>query len=175
LAPSIIQNGFFADHNLAGLPTSISLPIQTQLGLCGHFGRPLATCKATGFRFTIETALALRGWIPVAWGESSETPVSFAPGDPHCERLTGSKRRESIDFLIPLSEGHLRKTLNASRAHGNKGRPHLSLGPALPEPEHAFPVPVQKCRYQLQKGYRVKSRAVLGGLHHECWLEKIAA
>jgi putative transposase len=27
----------------------------------------------------------------------------------HCERLIGSLRRECLDFLIPLSEGHLRR------------------------------------------------------------------
>jgi hypothetical protein len=56
-----------------------------------------------------------------------------------------------------------------------KGRPHSSLGPRLPEAEQDSPLPIQKHRHRLQEEYGVKSKAILGGLHHEYWLEKIAA
>ncbi|MBP2667682.1 MAG: hypothetical protein H6Q76_2662 [Firmicutes bacterium] len=104
-----------------------------------------------------------------------KTPFRSPQANSYCERLIGSVRRECLDFLIPISEGHLRKTLNVWKTHYNQGRPHSSLGPGLPEPGHNTPVPIQKHRYQLQKGYRLKSKAILGGLHHEYWLEKIAA
>ena len=61
------------------------------------------------------------------------------------------------------------------KTHYNQGRPHSSLGPGLPEAGKHSPVPIQKHRHQLQEGYRVESKAILGGLHHEYRLEKIAA
>ena len=51
----------------------------------------------------------------------------------YCERLVGTVRRECLDFMIPLSERHLRMTLGPWVTHYNKGRPHSSLGPEAPE------------------------------------------
>ena len=36
------------------------------------------------------------------------TPVRAPKANAYCERLGGSLRRECLDFLIPLNEGHLR-------------------------------------------------------------------
>jgi transposase InsO family protein len=41
-------------------------------------------------------------------------------------------RRECLDYLIPLSESHLKRTLVDWVAHYNHGRPHSSLGPGIP-------------------------------------------
>jgi putative transposase len=41
-----------------------------------------------------------------------------------CERVIGTLRRECLDWLIPLSEAHLRQTLKSWVAHYNGGRPH---------------------------------------------------
>ena len=57
-----------------------------------------------------------------------------------CERLVGSIRRECLDFLIPLNERHLRGIPKEWAAHYNKGRPHSSLGPGIPEPSGGVPV-----------------------------------
>jgi transposase InsO family protein len=104
-----------------------------------------------------------------------KTPFRSPQANSYCERLVGSIRRECLDYLIPLSAGHLRKTLNVWKTHYNQGRPHSSLGLGLPEPGHSSPVTIQKHRHKLQEGYWVRSKAILGGLHHEYWLEKIAA
>jgi hypothetical protein len=48
------------------------------------------------------------------------------------------------------------------------------LGPGIPEPPQAK-VPASVHRHKLPTGYRVRSTAVLGGLHHEYRLEKEAA
>jgi len=104
-----------------------------------------------------------------------KTPFRSPQANSYCERLIGSIRREGLDYLIPISESRQRKTLNVWKAHYNQNRPHSSLGPGLPEPGHSSPVPIQKQRHQLQEGYRVKSKAILGGLHHGYWLEEIAA
>jgi putative transposase len=58
--------------------------------------------------------------------------------------------------------------------HYNRGRPHSSLGPGIPQPSQAK-VPASAPRHRIPDGYRVKSTLVLGGLHHEYCLEKEAA
>ena len=39
------------------------------------------------------------------------TPVRAPQADAYCERLIGTIRRECLDFMIPLSEKHLRMIL----------------------------------------------------------------
>ena len=89
-----------------------------------------------------------------------------------CERLIGSIRRECLDFMIPINERHLRRTLAEWEEHYNRGRPHRALGPGIPARAkternghrgHLIPV-----------GCRVVATPVLGGLHHEYSLEKAA-
>jgi putative transposase len=48
-----------------------------------------------------------------------------------CERVIGTIRRECLDWLIPLSESHLRSILKYWIAHYNSGRPHMALGPGV--------------------------------------------
>jgi putative transposase len=45
-----------------------------------------------------------------------------------CERVIGTIRRECLDWLIPMSEAHLRAILKVWVEHYNGGRPHSSLG-----------------------------------------------
>jgi transposase InsO family protein len=61
------------------------------------------------------------------------TPLRAPKANAYCERLVGTVRRECLDFIIPLNELHLRRTLRSRVAHYNKGRPHSSLGPGVPE------------------------------------------
>ena len=49
-----------------------------------------------------------------------------------CERVIGTIRREYLDWMILLNEGHLRRVLQEWIAHYNRGRPHASLGPSIP-------------------------------------------
>jgi putative transposase len=82
-----------------------------------------------------------------------------------CERVIGSIRRECLDWLIPSSQSHLRMILKEWVAHYNLGRPHMSLGPGLPDPPAATLTPLQP--YYRSNADRVRVRSVLGGLHHE--------
>ena len=82
-----------------------------------------------------------------------------------CERVIGTVRRECLDWLIPLSESHLRTILKEWVLHYNGGRPHMSLGPGIPDPPNKTLVP-QQLRHRLNAD-RVQVRAILGGLHHE--------
>lgn len=51
-----------------------------------------------------------------------------------CERLIGTIRRECLDWLIPLSESHLRSMLKLWVTHYNRARPHMALSPGVPDP-----------------------------------------
>jgi len=51
-----------------------------------------------------------------------------------CERVIGTIRRECLDWVIPLSEPHLRSILHEWVSHYNGGRPHSALGPGVPGP-----------------------------------------
>ena len=69
--------------------------------------------------------------------------------------------------MIPLTEQHLGKTLRSWLLHYNRGRPHSSLGPGLPEPPPHLPVPSQHERHRFDRSRRVVAHSVLNGLHHE--------
>jgi len=102
------------------------------------------------------------------------TPVRVPKANAVCERLVGTLRRECLDFLIPVGERHLRCTLQLWMDHYNRGRPHMSLGPGIPAPLQD-PPQAGAHRHRLPAGHVVWSRPILGGLHHEYWLEKAAA
>ena len=102
------------------------------------------------------------------------TPVRAPKANAYCERLGGSLRRQCLDFLIPLNEGHLRMIAKEWGRHYNRGRPHCSLGPGLPEPSLES-VLASDHRHKLPAGYRLTKTPVLGGLHHEYRLVKESA
>src|SRR5271157_2738705 len=102
------------------------------------------------------------------------TPVRSPQANSLCERLIGTLRRECLDWIIPLSEGHLSKVLASWMAHYNRGRPHSALGPGIPDPRLAD-VRVKPCGHRLPVGHRVVATPILGGLHHEYSLQRLAA
>jgi putative transposase len=103
-----------------------------------------------------------------------KTPVRAPQANAFCERLIGTIRRECLDFLIPLNEKHLRRILREWVAHYNKGRPHSSLGPGIPDPPAN--VPLMRCAgHLIPDNYRVVAQPILSGLHHEYQLKKVAA
>jgi len=85
-----------------------------------------------------------------------------------CERVIGAIRRECLDCLIPLSERHLRSMLKEWVRHYNVARPHMALGPGVPDPPVGAVLSAsEKCRHRLGARTLVCVRSVLGGLHHE--------
>jgi transposase InsO family protein len=70
------------------------------------------------------------------------------------ERLIGSIRRECVDHIIVLGEAHLRRILKSYARYYNETRTHLALHKDAPVSR-----PVQRTGV-------VRSRAILGGLHH---------
>jgi transposase InsO family protein len=101
-------------------------------------------------------------------------PVHAPQANAYCERLLGSLRRECLDYLIPFGEEHLRRILHVWRVHYNRGRPHASLGPGLPESPPGLPAPPIS-GHRLPRDARIMARSILGGLHHEYEWEKLAA
>jgi transposase InsO family protein len=85
-----------------------------------------------------------------------------------CERSIGTIRRECLDWLIPMSEAHLRVILKEWKSHYNGSRPHMALGPGVPDPPaKAAALPTQQSRHRIRDGFVVLTKSVLGGLHHE--------
>ena len=103
-----------------------------------------------------------------------KTPPRAPQANSYCERLIGTLRRECLDYFIPFHERQLKAILKEFITHYNRGRPHSSLGPGIPEPPQAQ-VPASPHRHKLPSGYRVTSTPVLAGLHHEYGLKKEAA
>ena len=103
-----------------------------------------------------------------------KTPVQTPQANAFCERLIGTIRRECLDWLIPLHQRHLRQILTTWVAHYNRGRPHASLGPGIPEVSPALfqPAPTG---HRLPTGSRVLATPILNGLHHEYRLVREAA
>jgi len=85
-----------------------------------------------------------------------------------CERVIGTIRRECLDWLIPLSESHLRSILKSWVGHCH-GRPHMALGPSVPDPpsEVVRPATAQLSRHRIGERFVVRARSLVGGLHHE--------
>jgi len=103
------------------------------------------------------------------------TVLKSPPGSPManaiCERIIGTIRRECLDWLIPLSESHLRSILKSWIPHYNAARPHMALGPGVPDPPPAYRnFPHPDSRYRRGESYSVRANPILGGLHHEYFL-----
>jgi transposase InsO family protein len=103
------------------------------------------------------------------------TPPQCPQANALCERLIGTLRRECLDYLLPLSAPHVGHVLTQWVRHYNAGRPHMALGPGIPQPPVLLPVSLQAHRHRLPTHLRVVARSVLGGLHHEYALaERVA-
>ena len=66
--------------------------------------------------------------------EVLRSPIASSKANSIAERVIGTIRRECLDWMIPMSEVHLRSILREWTSHYNQGRPHSSLGPGVPDP-----------------------------------------
>jgi len=82
------------------------------------------------------------------------TPIHAPKANAVVERVIGTLRRECLDHVIVLGEHHLRSVITEFVQYYNLERPHRTL-------RLETPVPAQRA----VKG-SVRSRPVLGGLHH---------
>jgi hypothetical protein len=67
----------------------------------------------------------------------------------------------------------VRTVLREWVAHYNRGRPHASLGPGIPD-RPTEPIGERSDHHRLPGGYRVLATPILGGLHYEYRLEPAA-
>ena len=104
-----------------------------------------------------------------------KTPPQSPQANALCERLLGTLRQECLDFMIPLTENHLRRLLSARAHHYNAGRPHMSLEPGIPQPPASLPAALCEHRHRWPKPYQVVGCPILGGLHHDYRLAQKAA
>src|SRR6516165_6005310 len=85
-----------------------------------------------------------------------DTPIAPASPWQNCfvERLIGAIRRECVDHIIVLGEAHLRRVLKSYARYYNDVRTHRSLNKDAP------------ISRSVQRTGVIRSRAILGGLHH---------
>ena len=76
---------------------------------------------------------------------------------------------------IPLTENHLRRVLHLWAHHYNAGRPHMSLGPGMPQPSASLPAALCEHRHRLPYQSHVVACPILGGLHHDYRLAQQAS
>ena len=103
------------------------------------------------------------------------TPPKSPQANAHCERLVGTVRRECLDFLIPLTERHLRRLLHEWVRHYNGGRPHRSLRSGIPDQGRGPTKTTGSNRHSIAKASQLSACSVLGGFHHEYAWDRIAA
>jgi putative transposase len=88
------------------------------------------------------------------------TPPYAPRANAMCERFMGSVRREFLDHILILSEGHARRLAKEYVQYFNYARPHQGIDGQLPV---SFPA-----AFLLPPGDRSLRRiSVLNGLHHD--------
>jgi transposase InsO family protein len=102
-----------------------------------------------------------------SWGLAVlKSPAHTPTANAFSERVIGTIRRECLDYVIPLSESHLKRTLREWVNHYNSGRPHQSLGPVIPNRANQT-MPANDEHKPITPNRRVTAKSILGGLHHE--------
>ncbi len=118
--------------------------------------------RASGFKFLIRDrdskfTTAFDGVFSGNGMRVIKTPVRSPRANSFAERFVGTLRRECLDHMLILGEGHLREVLAEFARHYNGHRPHQSLRQEPPrQPGRAVDVTA-----------RIKRRQVLGGLISE--------
>lgn len=79
----------------------------------------------------------------------------------HCERVTGSIRREALDHILILNEAHARQILTEYQNHYNGHRPHRAREQRPPDTIDQ-PAPVHA-----RHGRRILRTRILGGAINE--------
>src|SRR5882724_11068684 len=92
-----------------------------------------------------------------------KTPPRCPQANAICERVLGTLRRECLDFLIPLTAHHVRQLVVEWVQHYNTGRPHMALGPGIPQPLTYRLPSFHKDRHILPDHLGVVVRPVLRG------------
>jgi putative transposase len=96
--------------------------------------------------------------------EVLRSPFASLKANAICERVIGTIRRECLDWMIPVSEVHLRSILRVWVTHYNRGRPHAALGPGVPgPPSEPRRIPRPESRHRLPARALVLAKSVWAG------------
>ena len=87
------------------------------------------------------------------------TPLRAPRANATCERFLGSVRRECLDHILVLGEGHLRRVLREYVRYFNAARPHQGIGQGIPSTPALVPAS--------GPAVPIVAFPVLGGLHHD--------
>ncbi|MFD8810007.1 integrase core domain-containing protein [Streptomyces sp. NPDC059627] len=79
----------------------------------------------------------------------------------HCERVIGTIRREALDHVLIMNEGHARQILAEYQHHCNRHRPHRARDQRPPEAQD------QPAAGNDPHAQRLLRTSVLGGVIHE--------
>jgi putative transposase len=104
-----------------------------------------------------------------------KTPSRCPQANTICGRGLGTRRRDALDFVIPLIANHLRRMRREWVVHDNQDCPHMSLGPGMPQPPVLLPVSLYGSRHRLPTPRRVVTRPILDSLHREYRLKQKSA
>jgi putative transposase len=87
-----------------------------------------------------------------------KTPYRTPRANGICERFMGSLRRECLDHVLFHDGKHVQRVVKEYTVYYNQARPHQGIGQRIPG------------QYDLPKSRptsgRIRSKAILGGLHH---------
>jgi putative transposase len=87
-----------------------------------------------------------------------KTPYRVPQANGICERFIGSLRRECLDHVLIQDGKHLQWMVKEYASYFNQERPHQGIGKGIPDYcDLPRSKPTSRC---------VRSRAILGGLHH---------
>lgn len=89
--------------------------------------------------------------------EILKTPVEAPRANTFCERFLGSLRRECLNYMLILSERHLRHIVTEYVTYFNQARPHQGINQRIPCGSHVSD----------QTDGEIVGILVLGGLHHD--------
>jgi len=92
--------------------------------------------------------------------ELIHTPPYAPQANALCERFIGSVRRECLDYILILSDKHVRRVIREYCEFFNQARPHQGLDQQIPNPSDIAYQPEHE-------RHEVIGRPVLGGLHHD--------
>jgi putative transposase len=132
-----------------------------------HQNRFLIHGQHSTFSSELDAAVKTRGL------QVLKTPIRVPQANAFCVLLIGMVRREYLDYMILINDRHLRRILGEWISHYNRGRPHSRLKPGIPDRRAALLHRAH--RHRFEEAERVISKPVLGELHHEYVVERIAA
>ena len=119
------------------------------------------TRRNISFAIMIASSDPMRARVAVTSGiKVLKTPYHAKRPNAICERFLGSVRRECLDHVLILHEKQLHRVLRVYVKYFNEARPHQGIRQQVPQGEVTSVPPDQR-------GDRIISVPVLGGLHHK--------